>query len=173
MRLIKFSYLLNLLIFTLLFGCNKVPVPVKAKYAEPIGHIPSERVIASHNFKPCYEGLFFQYYNTTPDASYRFGKDSIRTYVNANYQNNGYTDSGWLSYHFMINCNGVAGRYSVVETDANYQPGTFNNDLKQQLLKITQHFQDWTPTVYQNEPYDCVTYLTYKIENGEIVDILP
>ena len=51
----------------------------------------------------------------------------------------------------------------------NYQKTEFDRNLVQELLKFTKNLDGWE----NFQKIDYYQYLTYKIENGKVVKILP
>jgi len=126
------------------------------------------------DFKVCYEEKIFPYYYGTDKASYQHGKDSLRTYFKSQYYNKGYTDgSGYVTIRFIINCEGKTGRYEVLENGLDFKEKKFNKYIPEHLLDLTLRLKDWNPQKYYGSAYDSFFYLTFKIDNGEIMEILP
>lgn len=137
-----------------------------ADYINPIG------ALLNKDFIVCNEDNIFQYYNPQK-ATYSKGKYGIRKFILSNYKNKSYTDSGYLNIRFIINCKGEAGRYTIHQNNLDLQSKTFNNDLKNQLFNLTTQLKQWNPNFIQDEYRDSYMYISYRIENGEITEILP
>jgi hypothetical protein len=73
----------------------------------------------------------------------------------------------------VVNCKGLAGRYQIVENDLDFKPKQLNQDLVQHLFTITQELKDWKQLVWEKEPRDYYMYITYKLQDGKIIEILP
>jgi hypothetical protein len=73
----------------------------------------------------------------------------------------------------VVNCKGLAGRYQIVENDLDLKPKQLNQDLVQHLFTITQELKDWKQLVWEKEPRDYYMYITYKLQDGKIIEILP
>ncbi|MEO1485430.1 MAG: hypothetical protein AAFU57_06775, partial [Bacteroidota bacterium] len=87
--------------------------------------------------------------------------------------NRGYTDSGYLNIRFVINCEGVAGRYIIHENNLDLEPTPLNPDMVEQIFELTAQLKQWNPNVIRGNIWDSYMYLSYRIENGEITEILP
>jgi len=126
------------------------------------------------DFKVCFEEKIFPYYYGTDKAGYEFGKDSLRIYFKSNFYNKGFTnESGYVTIRFIINCEGKAGRYEVLETGMDFKEKKFNDYIPGHLLDLTLRLKDWKIHKYYGSSYDSFFHLTFKIVNGEIVEILP
>jgi hypothetical protein len=161
-----------LLIFSLTFlmACNQ-PQP---DYQRDIGYIDPVTALGDKSFKPCYEDFILQYYNTAPAKGFKSGKKELRKYVFDQFKIiPGNKDSGYLTFRFVVNCKGQAGRYEIFENDLDYHLTRFDPKLKDHLFKITQELKEWAPIFVENEPHDYYMYLTYRFKNGELLEILP
>ncbi len=156
--------------FTVMIGCN----PPQLKYQHDIGYIEPATALGDKSFKPCYEDFILQYYNAVPAKGFKSGKKELRKRVLDQFKMiPGNKDSGYLTFRFVVNCKGEAGRYEIIENDLNYQPTKFDPELKNQLFNITQQLKEWTPILVDAEPHDYYMYLTYRFKNGELLEILP
>jgi len=144
----------------------------KKKYPHTVEYINPDKAFLNTGFKVCNEKFIVQYYNPER-ARYSKGKNGLRQFILSNYKNKNYSDSGYLNFRFIINCNGEAGRYIIHENDLNLNPKKFNKDLVGQLFNLTTKLKKWNPNFTQNEFRDSYMYISYRIENGEIIEILP
>jgi len=146
-------------------------VPSQNVYMERIAYINPDKALLSEDFDTCHDYIY-DYYN--PERpSYITGKKGLRKYILDNYRNNSYTDSGYLTVRFVINCKGKTGRYVIHENDLDLIPKKFNEELKDQLFELTTDLDQWNPNVIRGNKVDSYMYISYRIENGEIIEILP
>ena len=89
------------------------------------------------------------------------------------YKNKGYTDSGYLNFRFIVNCKGEVGVYVIHKNDLDLIPKKFDEDLVGQLFKITSSLKKWQPNFMRGSERDFYMYLSYRIEDGEITEIIP
>lgn len=54
-----------------------------------------------------------------------------------------------------------------------YKPFKFDPKISEQLTEIVKGLNGWIPRKGRSRNYDFYQYLTFKIENGQIVKILP
>jgi len=121
-------------------------------YPHSVEYIDPEKSFLNTDFILCNEDFIVQYYNLKR-ATYSKGKNGLREFVFSNYKNKNYTDSGYLNIRFIINCKGEAGRYVIHEN--------------------TTQLKKWNPN-YTHEAFrDSYMYISYRIEHGEIIEILP
>jgi len=165
------SYILLILLCISLFSCDYYVIN---SHDNNVGAISENSKWDSSDFKPCFEERMFPAYYGTKKAGYLHGKDSLRTYFLSQFENNGYkTESGYITIRFIINCEGEAGRYEVLETGTDYKTKKFDPYLSEHLMTLAQKLKGWIALEYDGAPYDSFFHLTFKIEHGEIVEILP
>ncbi|OBX23699.1 MULTISPECIES: hypothetical protein [Bizionia] len=142
------------------------------KYTHAVEYIDPETALLSDGFEVCNENYILQYYNPER-ATYSKGKNGLRTFILSHYKNENYTDSGYLNIRFVINCKGEAGRYVIHENDLDLHPKTFNKALVDQLFQLTTELKTWNPNYLYDEYRDSYMYISYRIEHGEITEIIP
>ena len=54
-----------------------------------------------------------------------------------------------------------------------YQPLKFEEETIEHLYGILRKLEEWRPVVINEEARDAYFYITFKIEDGKITDILP
>lgn len=160
----------------LLYGYNQYFfkqefVPEQNVYTERIAYIDPESSMFSEGFETCYDYIY-DYYNPEK-PTYIKGKNGLRKFILENYLNNNYKDSGYLNIRFVINCKGETGRYVLHENDLDLNPRKFTKELKDQLLELTTKLNKWNPNVIRGKKVDSYMYISYRIENGEIIEIIP
>ena len=149
------------------------------RYPHRVGYIPKEKAInVNPDFQLCDESIVVDYYNVNgPDdhaAGYIGGPKAIKRLIHSDYPELNLKDeSGMLTIRFIINCNGEIGRFEIIENDLDFQPKKFDEEVKSQLFEITQKLENWRPNHLKGQNRDCAMYLTYKIKNGVLTDILP
>lgn len=141
------------------------------KYKHEVGYIDPEKALGSPDFQIC-SNFIYQYYNSASEAGYKFGKKALRDSVNKKYKRI-FADSGYLTIRFIINCKGIAGRYEFVEADLELRPKKFNTQLKDQFFKIITELKEWKPLILDSISKDSYMYITFKLKNGYVDEILP
>jgi hypothetical protein len=141
------------------------------KYIHDIGYVDPNTSFGDKDFKTCKEEIY-EYYSSEPEGGYIHGKKALRDAVLKKYSVQ-LKESGYLTFRFVVNCEGKAGRYMIIQNNLDLEPKVFDEDLTSQLLTITQGLKEWRPVVLENEPRDYNMYITYKLLNGKIIEILP
>lgn len=141
-----------------------------------VGYVDSTKCLFKQpDFKTCATGIrIFDYYNGEPQAEYKYGKYVLRKHllqkINKELLAN---ESGYLTYRFVINCEGAAGWFTPEMIDLDFQHKVFNTDLVNHLGKLLMELEEWQATVWKGKAFDSYAYLTFKLEDGKIIEILP
>lgn len=147
-------------------------IPKQGEFKHSAHYINPDEALLNDGFRVCNDEWIFQYYNKK-SLPYPKGKNGFRNYINSNYENRNYSDSGYLNIRFIINCEGKSGRFIIHENDLNFEPKKFNKDLVNQLFKLTSELKQWNPIFVNEENRDSYMYVSYRIENGKITEIIP
>ena len=107
---------------------------------------------------PVYSGEKFKILNTF--------KSKYRPIVDKN-------ENGLIRIRFIVNCQGKAGRFRILQSDFNYQEKEFDEKIIRQLLEITKAIDNWEVFQINEVPIDYYTYLIFKIKDGQLTEILP
>lgn len=115
------------------------------------------------------------YYNGQLDrAGYRGGKRALREAIDRALDPGKIQGaSGLLTFRFVINCQGEAGWFITEQADFEYQQKTFPAKTVQHLYGIIAELDQWRPCKIRGKTYDSYYYLTFKIEDGVIIELLP
>ncbi len=114
------------------------------------------------------------YYNDRPLAQFPGGKGPLKTFIDDHLNKELlYTETGMLTFRFVVNCEGVADWFITEEADRNYQRKTFKKETVEHLLSILKKVKKWTALEIKGEKRDAYVYITFKLEEGEIIELLP
>ncbi|MEZ5059758.1 MAG: hypothetical protein R2879_22215 [Saprospiraceae bacterium] len=142
-----------------------------------IGYIhPENNLDGKGSFLPCGpEDEIADYYNGQLNrAEFKGGKIAIWNFVKPRMNlENWPKASGYLTLRFVINCNGEAGRFTTDEADLDFNPKQFDDDLVNHFYKILKENKDWSPCIIRGENRDAYTYITFKLKDGKLIEILP
>jgi hypothetical protein len=147
----------------------------KKKYLRWVGDITINEKMDDEAFSLCNgENNVYQYFNTGKGFQYKGEKKTLVRKFDEEYRLiKGEDQNGMIRIRFIVNCEGKAGRFRVLEADNKYQPKKFDTKIVNQLLTITKGLTGWVPMEYQDKPIDYYLYLTFKMEEGAIKEILP
>lgn len=164
---------LILILLTPLYLCGQIPEK-KIDYPLQVGDIYFDSKIDDPNFKLCDEDRVFQYYNFGKGLQYSGEKIKINQHFKDGLKAKEQKDeSGFLTIRFVVNCHGKTGRFRIQGMNNDYKEKTFNENLTSQLLSLTRQLDGWIVGEYEGKTYDYYQYLTFKIENGKLIEVMP
>lgn len=145
------------------------------KYLNNVGDIQFDPKIDDPNFKICNPDISFQYYNFPKGFQYkgekyeilRIWKEKYSTIVSSS------KETGYITIRFLVNCEGKTGLFRIQQMDKNYNATFFNEDFVNIILKFTKELDGWSVNKYKEQKVDYYQYLTFKVEDGIIKEILP
>ena len=81
--------------------------------------------------------------------------------------------SGYVTFRFYVDCRGRRlPRTQVLQTTPTYQPCHFGPALVAALYGYLQTLTEW-PIAKGPQPTNYVSYLTFKLQNGNVVAVVP
>lgn len=154
------------------FSCHETKD--QKEYFNDLGEITFDGKLDDKNFKLCHEDM------TIPFNYGGFGlvyegekKQLVKTIRDKfNYpQTKGQT--GFITVRFIINCEGKTGRFRIIEMDLSLKTKKFDKNISTQILDITKGLDGWKSLERWEKVWDVQQYLTFKFEDGVLIDILP
>ncbi|WP_312299197.1 hypothetical protein [Chryseobacterium sp.] len=143
-----------------------------------VGDIDFDNLVDNIAFSKCNENYSFEYYNIFNGFQYKGEKYEIlklwREITNLKEKNNNsQVKDGYITARFLINCKGKAGLFRIQQMDENYQEINFNITLVNEILNFVKSLDGWVIGENNGVKVDYYQYLTFKIENGIVKEILP
>ncbi len=163
---------LTILLLVLVSSCKK-DVISKEKYQNYIGYLDPGTTVSDENFEICGDEDIKGTHHGLPKHAYKPNKGIFDKKIRSQYQNKGYSDSGYLNFRFIVNCRGETGRFEIIQMNLNLEEVILNQDMVDQLYQLTSQKDNWYGYRINENPIDYYMYVSYKIENGEISEILP
>jgi hypothetical protein len=164
--------LLLAFVFPILVSCQ-TEKSVTTKYPAHVGNISFDKKIDDANFKRCLDEKYsFQYYNFE-GFQYKGEKIEIERKLQILNPIDKNKTNGYITIRFLVNCEGKTGMFRVQEMDENYKEIIFDKNFSNQLLDYTKNLDGWIIKKYQGNAVDYYQYLTYKITDGKVSEILP
>jgi len=143
------------------------------KYPYYIGFIDQETALLNQNYSLCGDGTIYKTHHGAPFDAYQYNKRTFKENVLKTYKNEDFTDSGYVNFRFLVNCEGNPGWFEIVEINENFEEVSHSTEMVNQLLKITSNPAHWAIYKVDEMPKNYYHYVSYKIENGEVTEILP
>lgn len=97
----------------------------------------------------------------------------VQTYLQQKQQ--AYNNSGYITFRFVINCEGKRmPQTEVLQTDEKYAAFHFDKELVAELFGFLQTLDKWrVAKSTDGNSYSYKAFLTFKIKNGKVVNIIP
>ncbi|WP_131329474.1 hypothetical protein [Chryseobacterium piperi] len=145
-----------------------------SKYAAHVGDITFDEKLDNPGFKKCLDKEFgIQYYNDSQGFQYKGEKISIEESLKSAKIQGDEKSNGYITIRFLVNCRGETGLFRVQQMNLNYEKNLVDKDLETKLLDFTKSLKGWIPKNLEGIKVDYYQYLTFKIENGKVSEILP
>ncbi len=140
-----------------------------------VGDIEHDATIDEEEFLVCNgDSKVLQYFNLGQGPVYAGEKPSLVKAFETKYVPIKSKDqNGLIRIRFIVNCEGKAGRFRVLQSDLDYQETKFDKRITAQLLQITKDIKEWVVLYKNDKPIDYYYYLIFKIIDGQITEILP
>ncbi|HNP54087.1 MAG TPA: hypothetical protein PKK69_05705 [Ferruginibacter sp.] len=145
-----------------------------ASYPAYVGDIAFDSTQDHRENNPCFDWRVFQYFNDGNGMEFEGEKPAIERSFAAQYKSpllEG--ETGLVRIRFLVNCKGQTDRFRIIAMDENYQEKTFAISITDQLLAITQSLKGWKIKKIRGFAVDYYQYLIFKLENGQLKEILP
>jgi hypothetical protein len=90
-------------------------------------------------------------------------------------KNETYINSGYITFRFMINCEGKrVPQTEVLQTDEKYAAFHFEKKLLDELFSFLKTLDKWVAfKSKEGNTYSYKAFLTFKIKNGKVINIIP
>lgn len=146
----------------------------KVGYPLQVGDIDFNPKIDGPNFKLCDETRVLQYYNFGKGLQYNGEKIAIHEHFQKGLKTKEKKgETGVLTIRFIVNCSGQTGRFRIQGMDNNYNEKKFDDTITNQVLSLTRKLEGWMAGEIEGNKYDYYQYLSFKIENGKLIEIMP
>lgn len=148
-----------------------------SKYPSTVGDIAFDEKLDAPDFKKCGAGkdkpFSIQYYQGPRQFDYKGEKIAI---IEKLKNENIYSKkevNGYITVRFLVNCEGKTGLFRLKHMDSDLKDVALDDELENKLLKFTKSLDGWMPKEIKGLKVDYYQYLTYKIENGKVSEVLP
>ena len=143
-------------------------------YPAQVGDIAFDKALDDPSFTICNETEIQQYYNFGKGVQYVGEKPKITQHFKDGFNSKTRTgESGYLTIRFIVNCHGKTGRYRVEGMNSNFEIKEFDKAIVNQLLSLSKKLDGWIIGQHENQRFDYYQYLTFKLENGILTEIMP
>ncbi len=166
-----------LLLMIHFISCNQInnrsTVNVGTDYNEHVGDILFDPDLDDPRFQLCNEDRTLVHYNFNNPDLYKGEKHAIDSSFENFVLPKSTIRRGYVTIRFAVNCKAQTGRFRIEQLDFNYNSITYEDEVIDALLSKVKSLNNWIPAEYNGKVYDYYKYLTFKIVDHKIVDILP
>ncbi|MBQ0735284.1 hypothetical protein [Aquimarina celericrescens] len=156
----------------LFFATPSQITEVQPKYPDYVGKIDLNKATRTTEFSLCKdENKPHGFYSSSAPHIYKKNKLEFREFIVQHYQNRNRNDNGYLNLRFHINCRGETGNLIINELNADLEPSNLSATLVEQLVDLSMRNENWRTADHPTINY--YMYLIFKIENGNVTEILP
>jgi hypothetical protein len=124
--------------------------------------------------KKCPEAYAYYYSMGTkyPENSASLLKE-VQTFLQQ--QNKNYINSGYITFRFMIDCEGKPlPKTQVLQTNEKYAAFHFEKELVEELFAFLKTLDKWRMAkATDGNSYSYKAFLTFKIKDGKVINIIP
>jgi hypothetical protein len=146
----------------------------QSKYPRWVGDSEFIPEIDSVDIEVCNgENSVLQYFHFDEGLQYRGEKKELRRIYTENYQPVDTDQSGLIRIRFIVNCKGETGRFRIMGSDLDYREQIFDERITDQLLEITKSLDGWNIQSRDEIAQDYYQYLIFKIDRGNLIEIMP
>jgi hypothetical protein len=86
-----------------------------------------------------------------------------------------YSGSGYITFRFTVDCEGkIMQKIQVMQTDEKYTKYHFDKALVNELFAFLKTLDKWkTAKTKDGETFSYKAFITFKIKNGKVINIIP
>lgn len=146
-----------------------------SKYPATVGDIEFDEKLDDPAFKKCAPEklISLQYYYGTKGFAYQGEKLAIIEKLQNEKISSESKMNGYITVRFLVNCEGKTGLFRVQQMNADLKETAPDKELGDRLLRFTKSLDGWMPKEIKGFKTGYYQYLTYKIENGKVSEVLP
>ena len=147
----------------------------KNEYSKMVGDIVFDPKTDNKDFLICPDDFNYSYqYFNFDSFDYKGEKVAIENEFMKSYDSKKTNkESGLIRIRFIVNCQGKTDRFRIQSVDENYKTKEFDKNITEQLLLITKKLDGWKPKKHKGKEVNYYQYLIFKIEQGQLMEILP
>jgi hypothetical protein len=122
----------------------------------------------------CNDKYLIYYFHV--DGSYPVATQSIladsKAYLNKTARK--YIGSGYITFRFMINCEGKMQWVRVMQVDEDYKTTHFDKLFVSDLNDYIHTLHKWKTglSAFEQTNVNYIAYISFRIKNGEIVNVI-
>jgi len=136
--------------------------------------VPSYNIDTTRNFSPGCDTMpvyaYFQVKGKYPESSQTLTKWADSALHSGNISRGA---GGYITFRVLIDCAGKLTAIRLLQTDEAYEPCFFPKELVEELYAFLQSLKSWKKATKGGRPVNYFSYLSFKIEEGHVVQVSP
>lgn len=146
----------------------------KPGYPNYVGDIEFNPETDKQDFELSSVKQIFQYFNNGGGLEYEGEKLAIEREFAGKYKSEIIEDqTGVIRINFVVNYKCETDRFRLISMDGKYNEKLFAQSITTQLMSITKSLKGWKAKKINGNSIDYYQYLIFRIENGQLKEILP
>jgi hypothetical protein len=156
----------------MIFFCFVSTILLGQNYILSQGEYMDTTLVISPKCSPPYRIFYYQVkakYPVSSETLLREAKDFMKE------KGHTYAGSGYVTFRFYVDCEGTMSRIKVMQTDEDYKPARFQKGFVEELYQFAKKMNKW-PTgieIQDIKNINYIAFISFKIKNGEITNIIP
>ncbi|MCB0643102.1 MAG: hypothetical protein KDC44_15740 [Phaeodactylibacter sp.] len=138
-----------------------------------VGAIPEDPAVDDTTIQPCNPLQIAEYYQV--GLQYGEGRKSVREKLMPLLHELPVRtgQDGYFTVRFLVNCAGKPARYRGYGVTPQYETHAFPEALQEQLINACKTLVNWSPGTYEGKAWDAYFFVTFKLKDGQVIDLLP
>ena len=166
--------ILKLILFIPLISFGQEKSETKSEYPNYVGDIEFNSEIDTKEFELCNSKHIFFFFFNSGGLEHEGVKLSIeKEFTEEDKSEIIKSETGLIRINFVVNCKGKTDRFRLISMNENYEEKVFDKSITEQLMSISKNLNGWKGKKYREKEIDYYQYLIFKIENGQLKEILP
>ena len=161
------------ILFLVVVSCTTTTVSEPDHIVNVVGEIFPDLEVDDPDFQICHPQKSTVQYYAFGQKTYTGEKVAIEHYFREHFVPEQSNESGLIRIRFVVNCQGETGRFRLLAMNTDYSPKEFSSTISTQLLQLTKNLKGWKAMKGRETYRDYYQYLIFKIENGNLIEILP
>ncbi|MDQ0065169.1 hypothetical protein [Chryseobacterium lathyri] len=162
MKMLNRALLISFLI------CIAVIILLYISLTNDVGNIAMNSRTDNPNFHT--KGIItYQYYQAS--TKYKGERKTIRKALINKVPKLTTIKKGWIVIRFIVNYQGLTDRFRFFCIDEKYGDAKLSNQEEENFLKLIRPLHNWEIGKVNGEKVDSYYQITFKVENGKVIDI--
>lgn len=176
MKISTYLLVLLALLFLLHAGCSQVIEEQKSKAEIPItnhdlSYIPFDSKYDDPEYIICDSTQIVSGRNR---LNFREGRSILKENIisNYSYRNEYHSFDGFVVIRFIVNCEGITGRYRAQALNLDFSPTTAPADLIAHSIEVIKTVDHWGKSSTKDKKTEYSKFINLKFSNGKIQHVL-